>query len=381
MSSPDVTITTQTSLITAVVFIVLAYVLSFTISFTTKSWLFHLDIIYIPHITSSILGLINIIYNKSIRRTPNWTDGASVAVALAAISILGYTIAALLTLRKLHMVRVRDATHRLVSSKSTSDFLPETELQRQQLLRLLLQQEETQAASPQTSTQHTFKIDLPGGVERTTARNTMHNLRNLPFTSRLGSRAPSVYGAGAPAPAQLPADEQTGNGPEMGLPTIIVEEATVPRATEPNPSPLRAVRYERPFSYQPTEPVPTYQQHASSPRNSSPNAPQLQENGYPIEKPDIILSTPDQERDSTRRNERPLNGYTVIDSAQVAEKAQRPARGTSNRVRERENRRTEIELADRAKYGTRNRQELEGEAIGLGLSGSIRRVETDGWAR
>ena len=76
--------------------------------------------------------------------------------------------------------------HRPSSSKATA-CLPEDEPQRKQLSRLLLQQEKTKAASPESATQSTFKIDWPG------YNNKDHCQRDLTsppkYVSRFASRS------------------------------------------------------------------------------------------------------------------------------------------------------------------------------------------------
>ena len=114
-----------------------------------------------------------------------------------------------------------------------------------------------------------------------------------------------------------------------------------------------------------------------STRSPPSNLPQLQANGYPIEKPEI------EDLDVQHPSQRPE--YHIVDEnprgrdqyRMLNEQEQRSHEAP--RSRSRESRRMEIELADRGKgrVGGRRGQDLEGVEV----IGSIRRVETDGWGR
>ena len=93
---------------------------------------------------------------------------------------------------------------RLSPDGANNSILPEDELQRQQLLRLLLQQETNKNPSPQES-QQTFRIDLPTGSGRVTAPQTVYGGRDIRDTYMELMRAqrpplpldPSLPGANA----------------------------------------------------------------------------------------------------------------------------------------------------------------------------------------
>ena len=105
--------------------------------------------------------------------------------------------------------------------------------------------------------------------------------------------------------------------------------------------------------------------------------PQLQANGYPLEKPEIQafhVQHPAQRPDYhiVDEHERGRDQYRLVN-----EQAQR--RHDAPRSQSRESRRMEIELADRGKG--RDERGLGQEFEDVEVIGSIRRVETDGWDR
>lgn len=128
-----------------------------------------------PCLSMCIFGLFNIIYNlkahfNSDIQKPSispWSSSSISALSLAAISILIYTLLALLTYRKINIVRMRDAMHRHTPHGDYIQLLPEHEQQRQQLLRLLRECGASRGVSPEAS-QSTFRIDLPQNLRRST---------------------------------------------------------------------------------------------------------------------------------------------------------------------------------------------------------------------
>lgn len=257
-------------------------------------------------------------------------------------------------------------------SDSTDAMMPESELQRQQLLRLLLQQEETNKQHPDNG-QSTFKIDWPGNADR---RSTIVTLRNLPRAVRnsYGNRNSDLYSGQEANPPPLP--------PMPVLMDSVVEEASL----DPRFGSLDGVSPLDPRTY-----IPSNNSHIDgdipgivntryqSPIRSAPpsNLPQLQANGYPLEKPDIQTNVvhPLSQRPEYHMVDQYARGrdqYRMVD-----EPGQR--RNDAQRSRSRENRRMEIELADRGKGRDEGNQRRDLE--GVEVIGSIRRVETDGWGR
>ena len=86
-----------------------------------------------------------------------WTTASISALVLALASSTIYAALAILTSRKISSIRSQDSGRGNRTDCESLRLLPEDELQRQQLLRLLLQKEEDKA-SPAAST---FRIDIP----------------------------------------------------------------------------------------------------------------------------------------------------------------------------------------------------------------------------
>ncbi|KAI9810081.1 MAG: hypothetical protein M1827_006692 [Pycnora praestabilis] len=151
--------------------------------------------VLLPGLASSSLGLVNILYNITVRRSQTLNAASTTAVTLAAITTIVYGIAALITLRKVTCIRHPEA--RQISSIANQDnsylFLPEEELTRQQLLRLLMQKDADRAPSPAAS-QETFHIDLP---ESPSGRQDRSGYLTMPSPS-FGGRSRSASASAAP---------------------------------------------------------------------------------------------------------------------------------------------------------------------------------------
>lgn len=252
-------------------------------------------------------------------------------------------------------------------SDSTDAIMPESELQRQQLLRLLLQQEDAKQQNSDNG-QSTFKIDWPGNADR---RSTIVTLRSLPRAVRnsYGNRNSDLYGG------------QDGNPPPLPPMDSVVEEAPLdPRfGSLDGIVPLDARTYIPPNNSYIDGDIPgiVNTRYDSPIQSPPPNLPQLQANGYPIEKPevqDVNVQHPSQRPEYHMLDEdaRGRDQYRMINE-------QGQWRHDAPRSRSRESRRIEIELADRGKGRDEGRRRLELE--GVEVIGSIRRVETDGWER
>lgn len=339
----------KSGLVGALVLVILGYSTSLALSLLIESWLFQLDIIYVPHLTASAVGLINVLYALNTNRDLGYNRAAIAALALSSTSTLVYAVAALLTFRKIHIVRSRNVMYRHHSSSSTSKLLPETELQRQQLLRLLLQQEDARAPSPECDSQQTFKIDWPGSNERFERRSTLSTIRNLPrLGSRYGSHRTSSHYTHAPT-------ENLTYGNE-GVPMTLIEEGSI---TSTSPPQLQPISYTPPPPFHSTN-TATHDIPVIINTQTSSFPPQLQDNGYPLEKSLLHPSS------HSRQPSKQLAEYRMAEEFAPMRKG------------DRESRRIEIELADRSGEGRRSRPESEMDAD---LVGSIRRVETDGWSR
>ncbi|KAL6720491.1 hypothetical protein ACLMJK_002415 [Lecanora helva] len=315
--------------IAAIVILALGYILSFIVAVVCKSWVFRLDILYIPCLSSSLLGLINVLYTLSLRNASlKWTSLAIAGVTLSAVFSLLYTIVALLTFRKIYIVRARDAMHRHQPESGGDGILPETELQRQQLLRLLLQQEDAKKSNADNQ-QQTFKLEWPGNGDN--RRNTMSTLRNLPRVARAAyEHRNSVSNV-----AQDPHPQA-----QMHMDPVTEEESLDPRM-----GPVSHGAYMTPANYD-DENIPgivntRYPSPTSTQTDANPVRPPLQANGYPIEKPEA------QGMEAPQRAERNMNQYHVVDDDEWRRQIDE---GSWPRVSSsRESRRIEIELADRGR--------------------------------
>ncbi|KAL9605564.1 MAG: hypothetical protein Q9179_001222, partial [Wetmoreana sp. 5 TL-2023] len=144
-----------------------------------------------------------------------------------------YLTLTLYTSRNIHIVRSREPTHRHPSDSESYHLLPEDEMQRQQLLRLLLQRGNSKKSSEDVS-QSTFRIDLPDSIRRvetklTAPQHTYASRENDRRDSRTGftlpplspfssMSTPSPYQAVAmneqsPSPPPAPAQQQQQQNP------------------------------------------------------------------------------------------------------------------------------------------------------------------------
>ena len=285
-----------------------------------------------------------------------WKTSSIAAVILSVVSTLAYTIAALLTFRKIHIVRARDAMHRYQPESAAGNMMPETELQRQQLLRLLLQQEDAKKANPD-SNQQTFKLDWPANSDN--RRNTMNTIRNLPRAARHAYEnrsSASFMNHDFHPQAAMHMDrvtEEDSLDPRLALPPQTAYPISNQYEEENIPG-IVNTRYPTPTSGQ-TPPPPS-------------TLPQLQANGYPMEKPEA------SQTNDAPPVERSYNQYHIVEEADWQTQREESRRPTSTASRE--SRRIEIELADQDQRSKqKRRQHLEDVELG----GSIRRVETDGW--
>lgn len=325
--------------------------------------MFQLDIVLMPSLASCLLGLFNVLYNLGIHEHPEQTSAAIAALALSASSTVVYGVAALWTYRNIYVVKARDKMHRHHPDSSADKMLPETEQQRQQLLRLLLQQENAKHGSPDAN-QSTFQIGIPPSNDHRSSRSTMGTLRNLPRVARSAyERTNSIYG-------------RQDYNETPAAPMDSVEEETL---SDLRIAPLPATAYAPPQSNYDDAYIPGIVNTRSyRPLEAAPpaNLPKLQENGYPLEKP-----PPLNEQHPLQRAE---NQYRIVEDHQPTverlmahhEQSRSASRASTQ---SRESRRMEIELADRGKNKGKGlrREDLDG----IEIVPSITRVETDGWVR
>ncbi|KAL2038926.1 hypothetical protein N7G274_008266 [Stereocaulon virgatum] len=368
----SLTISSKASTITALVLLGLGYVLSTVTALLCNSWLFRLDILYVPCFTSCLLGFVNVLYHSYVHSgTPQWTSPAVAAMLTSSTSALAYALAATWTFRKIYIVRSRDVMHRHHSISSTDKMMPETELQRQQLLRLLQQQQDARNGSPEINSS-TFKLEWewPGDGERRNTRSTLGTLRHIPRAARdlYESRTNSMYGYQDPAnssPARMnPVAEEVPPNPGLApLPSTAYSPRNNDHDDVQTPGIINARSYTQ----------------DSSPPPPQSHPPQLQENGYPLEKPPI----PDlNERHPLERRQ---NHYHMIEEDQPAIEFRMRQHGEQLRsasrasTQSREDRRMEIELSEmgRGRGVGLKRDDLDD----IDFVPSIKRVETDGFGR
>ena len=116
-----------------------------------------------PCLFSCVLGLLNTGMSLGVHPATRtqWTTSSISALSLGVTSSLIYSGLSLYTFRKIVIIRKKANRHCRIDSESIT-LLPENELQRQQLLRLLLQKESDKKTS---SDQSTYRIDLPDSLK------------------------------------------------------------------------------------------------------------------------------------------------------------------------------------------------------------------------
>lgn len=296
-----------------------------------------------PCLLTCVFGLFNVTYYLNIHSssTPLWNSSSISALALATISTLIYSILALLTFRKVHMVRSRDAMHRHNADSESIHIDAEDEQQRQQLLRLLQQQDTTKKVTPQAS-QSTFHIDLPNHPRR--SDTNVSTPSNIYYRGRSEPNVPVM--------------------PDWPSPSNVIPNHTNPdimysQEAEPSAGP-RLAHIEHAFP-----------RGADVPPDQG--VPVIVNTRYPIDKaeeagfglglnPNLLTDRHPLERERAQ--------YRM----ETDEEQDRRRRSAS-----RESRRVEIEMETRGKdkRDLERREELEGVEI----TPRIVRVETDGWGK
>ncbi|MCJ1485147.1 hypothetical protein MMC06_005320 [Schaereria dolodes] len=146
--------------VVSVVLLALGYSLSVALWFLCTSLLFQLDVLFIPCLFSCLLGLLNVIISIAIYPSNSqWNPSSISALTLALASSLIYGVLSLLTFHKISKLRTRDALTRRRTDSEAARLIPEDELQRQQLQRLLGKNNDDKT-SPAAS-QNTFQIHIP----------------------------------------------------------------------------------------------------------------------------------------------------------------------------------------------------------------------------
>ena len=309
-----------------------SYLLAFTAVFMTKSCLFHFDAIYLPMLVSSILGLTNLVVDLGIYNWLQMNTNIITSLTLAMLSIPCWTFFSLLSFRKIYLVRKTDGLPRQ-EAKVRTFTMPETELQRQNLLKLLLSPENARPDKSEGSSEATYKIYWPGFSRGHTRQNTIGTLKGRFHSSRQESNQHSPHSqtycdkvnAQFPPPlCEAPGPTPRIGGIELGIPTLIPEETTTTKSppfsssTTFSPPRIQDRRHKSTFSTVTGERVPSYHSRSSPYIRNSPSTlestPPLPvgPNGFPIEK----VKSPESsegpsDRESPRRN--PMDNYKVIE--------------------------------------------------------------------
>ncbi|KAL8722105.1 MAG: hypothetical protein Q9225_001349 [Loekoesia sp. 1 TL-2023] len=389
----------QGSTIVAGVLLAIGFIASATLAVFCRSWVFQLDVVFVPCLFSSLLGLVNIIIAFSTHHGKHSTlnNSSLAALILAIISTTTYLTLSLLTFRKIHIVRARDTMHRHRSDSESYHLLPEDEMQRQQLLRLL-QRENTsnngkiQKPSSAEASQSTFHIDLPDSLRRMetslTAPQSVYegrNERNNNFNSHSLNFSPlspfALSTRRTPSPYEPVAQEHIQDQPPQ-LPQIPAfssqSEQLIP---------------ERNFSQHSRAAPPYSPGEVEAPIEKRGEIADLTGEVHPLEREERELERQreierqkEQQWERERERERARPQYRVVDAPAdgrlLSPSPKKSRRGSGKgdggvrrqRSTSRESRRAEIELERDAG----RRAELEGVRV----SPRIMRVQTDGsWGR
>ena len=284
-----------------------------------------------PCFSSCLLGFLDTIISISIHPSPTpWDFSSVVALVLSLISSIAYAALALLTYRKISIVRVRDITFRR-RTDSESIKIPEDELQRQQLLRLLIGSDK---ASPDAS-QSTYKIAIPNSLGHESRSNTLELLH-----------PPTAY------------DAYEGRGRSRSLSNIEAENVSLLGRG----------------SAQDLQPDPRRETLNRSRERSVEGPPVITNTRTPLY-PTPDANTPVSERHPLERNGyiRGIQSKDFVDQAGVY----RPEDMDPGQERSlsRESRRAEYELEAKNRARELGRAEVEG----LEVQPRIMRVQTDGW--
>jgi len=196
-SPRELTIDTTTLTVTASVLLVLGHVLVFLTYLFVASLLFRLDVIIVPTLVSSSIGLIAIIVHEAIYTSVSFSQ-PTVFLPFICAAVGVFTSSTTVIWTHHYIQRVRDLDNRRRSQPvQYSDtpawapvstdlvplkLLPDTssdELQRQQLERLLFSRSSNRTPSPEGHS--TYKIDIPDSV------------RDSKYLAPPGDRQPRSY--------------------------------------------------------------------------------------------------------------------------------------------------------------------------------------------
>lgn len=158
--------------------LVLGHVLAVSVYLYARSWLFRIDVVLVPALLSSSIGFLAVLLNQKLhRQIPFNQPLVYLPILFSALVIIASALLAAWIYRRIRTVRTSDNRRReprgpyqdagVWRPNSTDSAalkllpdLPDDELQRQQLERLLLKQDTRRAPSPEAQS-NTYRIDLP----------------------------------------------------------------------------------------------------------------------------------------------------------------------------------------------------------------------------
>ena len=204
---PETAPTTRgnTLIVAGAALLIAGHVLTIATHLLVRSWLFRFDILLIPTITSSLIGLVALLIRQSLEEKSHFKQPVVWApLSVAFVDLFIATVLAIWTNRCIHMVRISDNRRRerrdfqyqdhdpewrspSVASSTGMGLLPESpndDPQRKQFERLLSTRDVGRAVSPDASS-NTYRIDLPS----TYAHLQQQSLAVPANTSRIRSQS------------------------------------------------------------------------------------------------------------------------------------------------------------------------------------------------
>ncbi|KAI9783110.1 MAG: hypothetical protein M1839_004279 [Geoglossum umbratile] len=191
--------------------LVLGFVTTCLLCWQCRNISFQLDVLFTPCLIASVLGLVNVAYNLVVNGAV-WNSISIAAVTLAVTSTVAYSAAAIGAARSIDSIRKREARLRDPNTwHEDSSLLPEDEMTRQQLLRLLLKSDSDKPPSSGTNLS-TFRIDIPDyRAEDEEERYLARPPSTYAGRSRSGSRTSADQHL-SPSDYHLPSEHQSSSG-------------------------------------------------------------------------------------------------------------------------------------------------------------------------
>lgn len=187
-------------LILALIVVGFAMGLSLIIVLVGHATLFRLESVFTPHAISAFLGLVNIGWNLLSHQGRDSTTSVSrviVSIAVAGVCLSTYGIAALVTFRRVKIIRSRCP----IPSSPLTKTLDEDELQRQQLINLLQSADAASSSAKAVTSPATYKIQWPNRNSGS-PRDTRQRPRAIATTAARPCTPTSIYSPRAVPAAQ-----------------------------------------------------------------------------------------------------------------------------------------------------------------------------------